>query len=892
MDELMQNEVKDVDAQPDLGVIHEQDQGGQQDIKQAADWYQKAAEQGNAEAQFALGQIYENGQGVLQDHQQAAIWYRKAAEQGHADAQFQLGRIYHKSQAVPGNQHVTPRYREGTNRVQAFLCKHRYALAVVVGLIVVSIFFPKDILKQSLRLESSIDAIGTAVNENNSNSNEIPTDATPQWQDYQVRNGENLTTIFNNLGLHTTTLYKVLDADTKNQLARLKPGQTIEVLIDDDHILEQLKIRLNIKQTLVFARTGDSYSTNMLNEKVEWQQKVYDGVINGSFYVSARNAGIPANHIQKAANLFQWRFNFAKDLEKGDKFRVLVRQETVEGQSTGNTQLLGVEMLSQGKGASAWLWEDSNYYDGEGNSLVQREPARDSVEFNRANLSMAEPLHGNEKRRFLALVKQYRQALSSNGDGELKQSLVNIPLPGLEPVDANRREVAKDDKQTITKYRKAAEQGDATAQYNLGVMYDNGRGVAQDYKQAITWYRKAAEQGDVGAQVNLGFMYAEGQGVTRNDKQAVTWYRKAAEQGDATAQNNLGVMYAIGRGVARDYKQAVTWYRKSAEQDYATAQNNLGVMYENGRGITKDNKQALTWFRKAAKQGDIRAQYNLRTALANGQEVVQDDKLALAWRRLAANSTDSEVMLCEGFNGAMRELENLQLMDDKYKEIKVKLDAIDERRAQAVIDGNSAENMDDNRDEKVLINEANILNRVAEKKTAVLEEWWDVCAAEIADRRAEVYQLKLKRTREEAARQAKLSAERKAAEQLRLQKEMEATAKANANAKKIAMDSAASRDQVAPLATESEVGKYADLIKTTIERYMILAPTMRGKTCVIGVKLASSGFVISVDNGRGDPAVCRSGKTAVLKAKQLPVPKDPAAFEMLKEFTLKLEPNI
>ncbi|KAL8188456.1 UNVERIFIED_CONTAM: hypothetical protein K2H54_000158 [Gekko kuhli] len=107
----------------------------------------------------------------------------------------------------------------------------------------------------------------------------------------------------------------------------------------------------------------------MLNEEVEWQKKGYDGVINGSFYVSARNAGIPANHIQKIANLFQWRLNFAKDLKKGDKFKVLVRQETVEGKSTGNTQLLGVEVFSQGQSVSAWLSEDGNYYDGQGNSL-------------------------------------------------------------------------------------------------------------------------------------------------------------------------------------------------------------------------------------------------------------------------------------------------------------------------------------------------------------------------------------------------------------------------------------------------------------------------------------------------------------------------------------------
>ena len=52
--------------------------------------------------------------------------------------------------------------------------------------------------------------------------------------------------------------------------------------------------------------------------------------------------------------------------------------------------------------------------------------------------------------------------------------------------------------------RKAAEQGDARAQYFLGRMYDDGRGVSQDNAEAAKWYRKAVDQGDVDAQVYLG----------------------------------------------------------------------------------------------------------------------------------------------------------------------------------------------------------------------------------------------------------------------------------------------------------------------------------------------------------------------------------------------------
>ncbi|HHF3816987.1 TPA: tetratricopeptide repeat protein, partial [Haemophilus influenzae] len=97
-----------------------------------------------------------------------------------------------------------------------------------------------------------------------------------------------------------------------------------------------------------------------------------------------------------------------------------------------------------------------------------------------------------------------------------------------------------------------AEQGNAKAQYNLGVMYGNGRGVKQDYFKAVNWYRKAAEQGHADAQLNLGYMYEKGRGVKQDDFEAVKWYRQAAEQGHADAQFNLGNMYAKGLGVKQD----------------------------------------------------------------------------------------------------------------------------------------------------------------------------------------------------------------------------------------------------------------------------------------------------------------------------------------------------
>ena len=119
--------------------------------------------------------------------------------------------------------------------------------------------------------------------------------------------------------------------------------------------------------------------------------------------------------------------------------------------------------------------------------------------------------------------------------------------------------VAGDYKTAFNEFKPFAEQGDAYAQYNLGLMYDNGQGVLQDDKEAVKWYTKAAEQGYADAQYNVGVMYANGRGVLQDDKEAVKWYTKAAEQGDADAQLNLGVMYAKGRGVLQDNVYAHMW---------------------------------------------------------------------------------------------------------------------------------------------------------------------------------------------------------------------------------------------------------------------------------------------------------------------------------------------
>ena len=124
-------------------------------------------------------------------------------------------------------------------------------------------------------------------------------------------------------------------------------------------------------------------------------------------------------------------------------------------------------------------------------------------------------------------------------------------------------------------------------------MYSIGLGVPQDSKQAVTWFRKAAEQGYAVAQYDLGVKYHDGEGVPQDDKQAVTWYRKAAEQGYAKAQNNLAVLYAMGQGVPQDYKQAHAWFSVAAANGHSNATKGRDMAAAELTPAGKEEAQAL-----------------------------------------------------------------------------------------------------------------------------------------------------------------------------------------------------------------------------------------------------------------------------------------------------------
>ena len=158
---------------------------------------------------------------------------------------------------------------------------------------------------------------------------------------------------------------------------------------------------------------------------------------------------------------------------------------------------------------------------------------------------------------------------------------------------------------------------------------------------AVAETHARAGQGDANAQYELGIMYAEGRGVPQNDAVAFAWYRQAAEQGVAEAQFNVGLMYSAGRGVPRDEAEAVTWYQKAAAQGLAEAQVNLGVIFAAGQVVVSDLVTAYIYFSNALDRLTGEQRDQVIAARNTVVEEMTNDQFILVRKRLGLDAEDA-----------------------------------------------------------------------------------------------------------------------------------------------------------------------------------------------------------------------------------------------------------
>jgi len=183
--------------------------------------------------------------------------------------------------------------------------------------------------------------------------------------------------------------------------------------------------------------------------------------------------------------------------------------------------------------------------------------------------------------------------------------------------DQDKSQAADADVATaIGALRRSAEQGNAEAQFRLGVIYGNGDGVDIDHDAAIEWFNQAARQGHENALITLAWMYANGAGIEVDEDRARELYLLAADHGSAKAQYVVATMYRFAQyGVAKDVEKALHYYTQAANQGFATAQFALGKLLVEGKLVAADDVTALQWLTLAHANGSKRAEDYIKELL-------------------------------------------------------------------------------------------------------------------------------------------------------------------------------------------------------------------------------------------------------------------------------------
>jgi hypothetical protein len=122
--------------------------------------------------------------------------------------------------------------------------------------------------------------------------------------------------------------------------------------------------------------------------------------------------------------------------------------------------------------------------------------------------------------------------------------------------------VARDLAEARRWYRKGAMLDSPASEYQLGWMY--GHIAPLDYVKAMKWYGKAAGHGHATAQNNIGFLYENGLGVKVDYRAAAHWYSVAATAEQPRAMFHLGTLYDRGLGAPRDRTMAEYFMRQAA----------------------------------------------------------------------------------------------------------------------------------------------------------------------------------------------------------------------------------------------------------------------------------------------------------------------------------------
>ena len=188
---------------------------------------------------------------------------------------------------------------------------------------------------------------------------------------YTVKEGENLSIIFEEFKMPLNTAYKIFRQDKNGSLRNIRPGNKMRFSYLNDQITEIEIIKDNINSLIISI--DDDVSIKDLVKKPEIVTSFKSGIITSSFYEAGLKADIPESVIMDLAYLFGWDIDFIFDIRKGDTSKLIYETVYAEGEIAKNGDIVFAEFVNQGKTYDAYRFinpeNGKEYYDGDGNNI-------------------------------------------------------------------------------------------------------------------------------------------------------------------------------------------------------------------------------------------------------------------------------------------------------------------------------------------------------------------------------------------------------------------------------------------------------------------------------------------------------------------------------------------